>query len=224
MFANKVDDGYGGFIYVPTTAGYAALVAIILLLLIGAGAIYGYRNKGRVDIRQMAVTSLLIALAFAASNVKLWRMPMGGSVTLFSMLFICLIGYWYGLGAGMMGGLAYGLLQMAIDPYVISLPQLLVDYVLAFTALGLSGLGCGKKHGLVLGYVAGVLGRLCFAVLSGLIFFAAYTPENMSPFIYSLGYNGAYLAAEGAMTAVLLLVPQVRAGLDYGKRLAVRGH
>ncbi len=224
FFADKVDDGYGGFIYMPNMIGYTAIALLIIGLLILAGAVYGKRHQGRVNVRQMAVSALMLALAFAASNIKLFKMPMGGSVTLFSMLFVCLIGYWFGLAAGLMSALAYGLLQMAVDPYVISLPQLLFDYVLAFTALGLSGLGHDKKYGLVIGYVIGVLGRLCFAVLSGLIFFSAYAPETMSPLVYSLGYNGAYLAAEGGITALVLLIPQVRQALDYAKRLAEKGH
>lgn len=74
---------------------------------------------------------------------------MGGSVTLFSMLFICCIGYWYGLRTGIMTGVAYGLLQLISDPYIISLPQMITDYILAFGALGLSGIFCNKKNGLV---------------------------------------------------------------------------
>ena len=62
---------------------------------------------------------------------------MGGYVTLMSMLFIALVGYWFGLGAGMTAGFAFGILQMMIDPYIISVPQMLVDYVFAFMALGL---------------------------------------------------------------------------------------
>ena len=56
-----------------------------------------------------------------------------------------------------MTGVAYGLLQMLIDPYIMTLPQLLLDYILAFGVLGLSGLFSNKKHGLFLGYLVGVL-------------------------------------------------------------------
>ena len=89
---------------------------------------------------------------------------MGGSVTLFSMLFICCIGYWYGLRTGLMTGVAYGLLQLISDPYIISLPQMITDYLLAFGALGLSGLFCNKKYGLIKGYIAGVLGRYLLCI------------------------------------------------------------
>lgn len=87
------------------------------------------------------------------------------------MLFLVLIGYWYGLRAGLMTAIAYGFLQLVSDPYIISIPQMLVDYIFAFGALGLSGLFSKSKNGLVKGYIAGVLGRYFFAFLSGMIFF-----------------------------------------------------
>ena len=108
--------------------------------------------------KQLAVSAICVALAFVTSNIKLFSFPFGGSVTLLSMLFICLVGYWYGFKAGILTGVAYGLLQLIVDPYVLTLPQLLVDYPLAFGALGLSGIGYhfDKKHkygGLLIGYI-----------------------------------------------------------------------
>ena len=87
-----------------------------------------------------------MALAYIASYIRLIpKMPYGGSVTLFSMLFICLIGYWYGVRAGIMTGLAYGILQFIQEPYVLSLFQVCCDYVLAFAGLGLAGLFSKSK-------------------------------------------------------------------------------
>ena len=81
---------------------------------------------------------MAIAAAFVTSDIKLFHLPFGGSITLFSMLFLVLIGYWYGLRAGLMTAIAYGFLQLVSDPYIISIPQMLVDYIFAFGALGLS--------------------------------------------------------------------------------------
>lgn len=83
------------------------------------------------------------------------------------MLFIVLIGYWYGLGAGLTVGFAHSILLLILGPYIISIPQMLVDYPLAFGALGLSGIFFKSKYGLIKGYIAGVLGRYFFAFLSG---------------------------------------------------------
>lgn len=222
FFAQKVSDGYGGYTYNPTAAGYAALVIILVLLLILIGMIKGKSgNEKKISTKQITFSALAIALAMVTSYLKILDMPMGGSVTLFSMLFICLIGYWYGLGAGLMAGVAYGLLQLIVDPYIVSLPQMFCDYIFAFGALGLAGIGRNKKHGLVIGYLLAVFGRFVFAVISGVIFFAAYAPETMSPLTYSAAYNGAYLAAEAVITLILISIPPVKKALEYVRKMAI---
>lgn len=154
-----------------------------------------------------------IALAMVTSYIKVWEMPMGGSVTLLSMLFICLIGYWFGPRYGLITGIAYGILQFVVDPYMVSLPQALFDYPLAFGALGLSGFFSNKKYGLQAGYAVGVLGRFVFSTLSGVIFFASYAPEGMNPWAYSSLYQGTYLGAEGIVTLIVLSIPPVSKAL-----------
>lgn len=207
-------NGDGGL----TTAGYAGAAVLIFLILIVISAIGGRGKK--ISARILACSAAAIALAFVCSFIAIFHMPMGGSVTLFSMLFITLIGYWYGPAIGIMGGVAYGLLQLIQDPYIVSLPQMVVDYLFAFGALGLSGFFSGSRHGLMKGYLAGVIGRFVFSVLSGVIFFADYAPKGMNPFVYSVSYNGAYLAAEAAITVIVLLVPAVSRALANVKNLA----
>ncbi len=222
FFAQKVSDGYGGYTYQPTIVGYAAMVLVLILLLILIGMIRGKGKEGKkISTKQITFSALAIALAMVTSYLKIFDMPMGGSVTLFSMLFICLIGYWYGLGAGLMAGVAYGVLQLIVDPYIVSLPQMFCDYVFAFGALGLSGIGKNKKGGLLIGYILGVLGRYVFAIISGVIFFASYAPETMSPFVYSAAYNGAYLAAEAVITIILISLPPVKKALEYVRKMAI---
>lgn len=167
------------------------------------------RSK-KFTTRQLVFSAVAIALSMVTSMLKIFEMPMGGSVTLFSMLFIVLIGYWYGPKAGLMTGFAYGLLQFVIDPVFYTIPQMIVDYPLAFGALGVSGFFSKKKYGLQIGYVAGVLGRLVFSFLSGVLFFASYAEgTGMSAPLYSLVYNGSYLGMEGAITLVVLCIPPV---------------
>ena len=61
------------------------------------------------------------------------------------MLIICLPGYLFGLGAGLVTGVAYGILQLLVDPYVLFPMQLVLDYLLAFGSLGLSGIFASSK-------------------------------------------------------------------------------
>ena len=220
FFVKKVIDEWGGVTYQPTSAGFTALVILMILVLLGGVALFG--GKKKFSTKQLAFSALAVALAMVTSLVKILQMPMGGYVTLMSMLFIALVGYWFGLGAGMTAGFAFGILQMMIDPYIISVPQMLVDYVFAFMALGLSGLFCNARHGLTKGYIASVLGRYFFAFLSGWIFFGAYAADagfKYAP-VYSLAYNGAYLGAEAILTLIVINIPPVRQALERVRRYA----
>ena len=220
LFATKLVDEYGNATYNLTGLGYGALVALMLVLLILACYLTG--DKAKLKTKHLVFSAVAMALAMITSFLKLFEAPMGGSVTLFSMLFICCIGYWYGLRTGIMTGVAYGLLQLISDPYIISLPQMITDYILAFGALGLSCIFCNKKNGLVKGYIVGVLGRYLFAFLSGLIFFGMYAEgSGMSAPIYSLAYNGSYLGCEAAITLIVLAIPAVNKAFVRVKQMAV---
>lgn len=209
---------FDGESYSLTTPGYVLIAILIFAVLVLISAIVG--NGKKIGAKPLVFSAAALGLAVVTSMIKVLEMPMGGSITLCSMLFVVLIGYWYGSTVGLMAGIAYGLLQFILDPYILSLPQVLVDYIFAFGALGLSGFFSGKKNGLILGFIAAVLGRFVFAVLSGVIFFGQYAPENMSPLVYSVSYNGAYLGAEAVLTIVILLIPAVRKAMDHVKRLA----
>lgn len=237
MFFKEVVNEWEEVTYVPTPLGYAAGVAVLLLLV--AAAVFlakkgsqtpdakeenGRKQSGKMNAKRLVFCAMSLALGVALSAVSgiLPSMPMGGSVTLFSMLVVCLPGYFYGLGTGLLTGVAYGVLQLLIKPYVLYPAQLVMDYILAFGALGLSGLFCNaKKNGLLLGYVAAILGRYVFAVLSGVLFFAAYAWEGWNPVLYSLAYNGIYIFAEAAVTVLILQIPSVKKAIAVVKKLAV---
>ncbi len=216
LFLEKVvEDGY--VTYNITRGGYFTIVVLLLAAVALVSYFTNADGKGKMSIKQITFSALCLALAFVMSNIKLFKLPMGGSVTLFSMFFVCYIGYLYGPRVSLSAAFAYGLLQMIIDPYIISVPQLLCDYILAFGALGLAGFFYEKKNGMIIGYLVGIFGRFVFSTLSGVIFFADYAPEGMSPFVYSATYNGSYIAAEAVLTIIVLLVPAVRSALNRVK-------
>ena len=169
-------------------------------------------------IKNLAFCGLLIALATVTSFIKIFSFPFGGSVTLLSMLFIILAGYFYGPKLGVLTAIVYGLLQLIIDPQVYYPMQVVMDYILAFGALSLGSFLWKKKHGLVIGYLIGVTGRFLFSSLSGYIFFAEYAWEGWSPILYALAYNGAYIYAETAITLVLLSLPPIKKAINKIKR------
>lgn len=220
MFYDVVVNDWGETTYVPTTLGNVFLVILILVLLFLAAGFIKKRSR-KLSVQQLAFCAVSIAFGTVLSNIKVLSFPTGGSITLLSMLVICLPGYWFGLGAGILTGVAYGVLQMLFDPYILFPAQLIVDYLLAFGALGLSGLFSKWKRGLLPGYLLAVLGRYTFAVLSGWLFFGIYAWEGWNPLPYSLAYNAIYIFAEAGITIVILLLPPVRRALELVKKHTV---
>ena len=224
FFAKEIMDEEWGNYFELTGAGYGILIACMAALLLAACFLSGKTKEGKkikLGTKQLVFSSMAMALAMVTSMIKLVDMPMGGSVTLFSMFFICLIGYWYGLKGGLMTAVAYGFLQLIVDPYIISIPQMLTDYIFAFGALGLSGIFSKSRYGLLKGDVAGVLGRYFFTFLSGMIFFGSYASSyNMTAPVYSLVYNGSYIGLEALFTLMLAALPPVSRGLDRVRKMA----
>jgi thiamine transporter len=177
-------------------------------------------SKISFTAKQLAFCAVSIALAFVLSNTKVFKFPTGGSITAFSMLVACLPGFFFGPVVGVITGVAYGLLNLIVDPYILFPAQVVVDYILAFGALGLSGFFAKSKNGLIKGYIVAVLGRYVFAVISGWIFFGEWAWEGWNPLAYSLAYNAIYIFAEAAVTIVVLFLPPVRELMNRLKNMA----
>ena len=96
------EDGY----YYPTTAGSVLMYVLAVAAVIVAGiAISKTTKKTKMSAKQLVFCAMALALAYLTSYIRLWEMPFGGGVTLCSMMFICMIGYFYGLRTGLMTGL-----------------------------------------------------------------------------------------------------------------------
>lgn len=223
LFATQYVNDWDEVCYQPTALGYTTIILVGLICIGLALWIVRRGGKGgkRITTRQIMFSAMAMALATVTSMIKLFDAPMGGSVTLCSMLFIVLIGYWYGPNVGILTGVAYGMLQLIIDPYILSLPQMIVDYPLAFGALGMSGFFANSKNGLQKGYLLGIFGRWIFAFLSGYIFFAYYAWDGWNPAAYSAVYNLSYIGIEGVITLILISLPPVKNALVSVKKLAL---
>src|SRR5215208_2758611 len=157
------------------------------------------------DTRVLTEAALAVALSFVLGFIVLFKMPFGGSVSL-EMIPLILLALRQGWKVGVLAGAAYGLLDLAIDPYVVHPVQLLLDYPLAFGALGLAGLFKPTVRGAILGATVAVLARFVCHLLSGVIFFASYAPEGWNPLLYSAAYNAAYLLPSLAIAIVVTVV------------------
>lgn len=173
-------------------------------------------SDSRTRLLRLVETAAMIGLAVALSEVKLFKMPYGGSVTAGSMIPLLLVALRYGPGWGVLTGALAGLANYLIDPFFVHPAQVLLDYPLAFGALGLAGLASGKSDAAAawMGSLA-LAGRMLMHVISGVVFFAEYAPEGQSPLVYSILYNGAYMVPELIISGVLLmfLLPALRRAL-----------
>ncbi len=197
------------------TAGYYALAAILLLALILSAIIVDRKqNNTRLSAKRLALCGVCLALGFILSYIK-FEMPYGGSVTAFSMFCICIIGYFYGIKAGLLSAVAYSILQFfqSGGSYMLSPFQVCCDYFFAFTALGITGFFYRKENKFVTGYLLSIIVRGLFHTIGGYLYWMDYMPENFPKSIavlYPIVYNYSYILLEGIITIVLLQIPAVK--------------
>ncbi len=177
--------------------------------------------------------AILIALASVLSMLKIYELPLGGAVTLLSMLPICMIAFMYGTKWGIACSFLYSIIQLALSlAEVLSwglTPISLVgtfafDYILPFTLLGFAGVFKGKnmgQWGIYLGTVIVMVLRFACHLVSGTIIFDIWMPEGWAnPFIYSVCYNGSFMLPELIITCIGLFVfarvPYVRKNYFVG--------
>ncbi|MDQ7794046.1 MAG: energy-coupled thiamine transporter ThiT [bacterium] len=167
----------------------------------------------KLPLRALAEAGILIALATVLSFVKVFSLPQGGSVTAASMVPILFLALRWGPGLGLLGGVAYGLLQFAVEPFVYHPAQVLLDYPVAFGLLGLAGFFRGQP---TLGVAAGIAGRFASHWLAGVVFFAAFAGTR-HPAVHSAIYNGSYLLPELVVSAVVMALLARVVGLGVAR-------
>lgn len=173
-------------------------------------------TKSHLRTRMLCEGALMVALAQILSYVKLAEAPNGGSIT-FAMFPILFFSVRWGLSSGLMAGFVFGLLQLIFDgAYAWGWQSMLLDYLAAFTPLGLAGLFKGKSWGLFAGTIVGCAGRFVIHYISGITVYKIVAPTEFlnwtfsSPSLYSLVYNGSYMLPNTVIAlvmAALLYVP-----------------
>ena len=175
----------------------------------------------RSRTKLLAEMVVAIALGTALSFIKFSIWPQGGSVTAGSMIPLFWFSLRRGTKLGITAGVVYGMVQFFVEPYFFHPAQVLLDYPIAFGALGLAGLF--RTHKLS-GVAAGIGGRFIAHFVSGVIFFATYAPQvylglniGANAYAYSALYNGTYLAPELVISLVLMTVLTKRNLIDLYK-------
>ena len=159
-------------------------------------------SETRFPTKILAEASVVVALSVILKDVlpPIYPLPQGGSITIAGLVPLLWFTLRRGFGYGVFAGFIYGLVHMALGGYVINPVQGLLDYPIAFAALGLAGLF--KRYPLV-GVGIGIIGRFVVAFLSGIIFFTSPTIEGA---IASAIYNGTYLIGEFVISAIVIYI------------------
>lgn len=173
-------------------------------------------------LRALCESAIMIALAvvltilrFPPFNIDLWGN--GGSID-FVMVPLVVLAWRRGAAWAIPAGLAFGFLKCLIGGGIgWGILSVLLDYVLAYGAVGVAGFFKGKKHGLVWGTVVGSFARFVMHFISGVTIWKiavgdevslfGMTFDSSASFVYSLLYNGSYMLGNFifCLVAVLLL-------------------
>ena len=175
-------------------------------------------TSGKVSVKAVAESAMLIALAFILSSFAVFKMPSGGSVTIGSMIPIMLVSLKYPFGWSLTVAMCYSILQMMqsfyappTDTLIYYALMIALDYVLAFSVLCLAGpivKMLGNKSALRVRLMIATV--ICFGLrflchfVSGIIIWGVYAPKGQPVWLYSLIYNGTYMSLEAVISGCIL--------------------
>lgn len=170
--------------------------------------------KRSENLRKLIVCALMIAVANVLSFVKI-DMPMGGGLTVCSMVPIVLAAYLYGPKWGLSTAFIYSVFQLlfGLDNVAyatnagIAVLIILFDYIVAYTVIGLAGFFKGENISakrISLASVTVLLLRFVCHFITGWFVWDALWPNEfgLSSAVYSLAYNGIYMIPEIITTSV----------------------
>lgn len=190
-------------------------------------------EMSKKPVYKLTLSAVFVALATVLSLIKVVKMPLGGSVTLLSMLPIVMISVMMGLKWGIGSAFVYSLIQLLLGitmdgllgwglTPVMLVGTILLDYIIAFTVLGIAGIFVKQGYAGICGGVGlAVALRFLSHFLSGFIIFKNLEQFELfgsiftnRPMLYSLAYNGLYMLPELIITvvgaAILFKLPQIK--------------
>ena len=185
------------------------------------------KHKPHIRVRALCEGAIMVAIAQILGYLKFFgEMVNGGSITLAAFPLVLFALRW-GVGKGLLASFSFGILQMIFDgAYAWGWQSMLLDYIVAYTPLGLAGLFRGRAWGIFPGAVLGNAIRFVVHFISGVTIYRINTPTEILHFgvfddamVYSLVYNAAYMIPTLLLTvaaAGVLYVPMKKyyAGKD----------
>lgn len=169
--------------------------------------------------RMIAEAGVAIAIAQVLSFITLFHMPQGGSIKAASLVPLMIFAYRWGGTRGIWAGVVYGVLHFLLGfKSSIHYLSIILDYLVAYGAIGVCGYFKDNITGLVSGSIVAIALRWFASVTSGAVVFASYAPQGQNPWIYSMIYNASYMVPDGILNIIVLLFVYqgVKRGLKRG--------
>ena len=170
------------------------------------------KTNSHLRVRMLCEGAMMVALAQVLSYIKLMELPNGGSLTP-AMFPILLFAVRWGLAPGLMAGFTFGLLQLIFDgAYAWGPTSMLLDYVLAFTVLGVATFFRKMKGGLYIGATVACVCRFLVHFISGVTIYRINEPTELfnsiytNPWLYSAVYNGSYVLIDLILCLAILAI------------------
>jgi len=174
---------------------------------------------GQSKTRMIAEAGVAIAIAQILSFITLFHMPQGGSIKAASLVPLMIFAYRWGGTRGIWAGVVYGVLHFLLGfKSSIHYLSIILDYLVAYGAIGVCGYFKDNMTGLVSGSIVAIALRWFASVTSGAVVFASYAPQGQNPWIYSMIYNASYMVPDGILNIIVLLFVYqgVKRGLNRG--------
>ena len=176
------------------------------------------KTKNVGSTRLLVEGAMMVALSFALSFLTYsgsWLQ--GGSISL-EIVPLIIMGLRNGPKWGLATGFVAGALQLMMGfsnvmycpTLVTQIGCVMLDYIVAFTVVGLARpfakMFGGKTFGVCAGVVIAGLFRFVCHYISGIWLWGEYAPEGQPVWLYSLTYNGTYMAVNIVMAAVVIVL------------------
>lgn len=175
-------------------------------------------SKTYSKTRTLVEGALMIALATVLSSIKLMDLPQGGSITL-EMIPLILMAFRNGTKWGVFTSFVHSLIQLMLGfsnvlyckTLAAQIGCVLLDYVVAFTVLGLASFfarpfGENKALGAAVGTFAVCFIRFICHFISGMWLWGEWATEGMPVWLYSLSYNGSYMLADTVISVLCVAI------------------
>ena len=173
----------------------------------------------KITTRKLVESAMLIAVGTVLSMIKI-DMPMGGGLTVCSMLPLVILSHRYGWKWGVVSAFVYSVLQLVLGldnvryatSFIMAVGIIFLDYIIAYTVIGLSGIFDGvmknRRAALAVGIAVTFCLRFVCHFITGVWIWDAMWPNElgMASVVYSFVYNGWYMAGELIITELVVFL------------------